>query len=110
MNVYISDPERRKERTDANADEREIYIAGLSKFVAEKDLDKLFKTVGPIEVIVNRHAELHSIHSMAESERYELSRTRKVFVRASHLSSLRTRYNALSFPVYFLSSLCTRIY
>ena len=45
MNVFISDPERRKERSDANADAREIYVAGLSKFVTEKDLEKLFKTV-----------------------------------------------------------------
>ena len=45
LNVFISDPERRKERTDAKADSKEIYVAGLSKFVAEKDLEKLFKTV-----------------------------------------------------------------
>lgn len=45
FNVYISDPERRKERTDANANNKEIYVAGLSKFVTIKDLEKLFKTV-----------------------------------------------------------------
>ena len=45
MNVFISDPERKKERTDANANDREVYVAGLSKFVTEGDLEKLFKTV-----------------------------------------------------------------
>lgn len=45
MNVYISNPERKKERTDAAADEKEIYVAGLSKFVTKTDLLKLFKTV-----------------------------------------------------------------
>ncbi|KAL5519977.1 hypothetical protein ACEPAG_1637 [Sanghuangporus baumii] len=51
MNVYVSDPERKKERTDAGANDREVYVAGLSKFVTEKDLEKLFKTYGPIKEI-----------------------------------------------------------
>jgi hypothetical protein len=45
MTVLISNPERKKERTDADADEREIYVAGLSKFTTKEDLEKLFKTV-----------------------------------------------------------------
>jgi hypothetical protein len=45
MNVYISNPERKKERTDHDANEREIYVAGLSKFTKKEDLEKLFKTV-----------------------------------------------------------------
>lgn len=45
LNVFISNPERRKERTDADANDREIYVAGLSKFVTKGDLEKLFKTV-----------------------------------------------------------------
>ena len=45
LNVYISNPERRKERTDADADAREVYVAGLSKFVTKDDLAKLFRTV-----------------------------------------------------------------
>ncbi|KAG6903150.1 hypothetical protein C0995_004697 [Termitomyces sp. Mi166 len=30
MNVFISNPERKKERTDQDANEREIYVAGLN--------------------------------------------------------------------------------
>ena len=43
LNVFISNPERKKERTDAN--DREVYVAGLSKFVTKDDLVKLFKAV-----------------------------------------------------------------
>jgi hypothetical protein len=45
LNVLISNPERKKERTDADANDREVYVAGLSKFVSKGDLEKLFKTV-----------------------------------------------------------------
>lgn len=45
LNVYISDPERKKARTDAKSNEREVYIAGLSKFTKEADLVKLFSPV-----------------------------------------------------------------
>lgn len=43
LNVFISNPERKKERTDAS--DREVYVAGLSKFVTKDDLEKLFKAV-----------------------------------------------------------------
>jgi hypothetical protein len=45
MNVFLSNPERKKERTDIDANEREIYVAGLSKFATKGDLENLFKTV-----------------------------------------------------------------
>ena len=45
LSVLISNPERKKERSDANADAREVYVAGLSKFVTKEDLEKMFKTV-----------------------------------------------------------------
>jgi len=45
VNVYISNPERKKERTDHDANEREIYVAGLSKFTTRADLEKVFQTV-----------------------------------------------------------------
>lgn len=45
MSVLISNPERKKERTDQDANEREVYVAGLSKFTTQVDLEKLFKTV-----------------------------------------------------------------
>jgi len=51
MSVLISDPERKKERTDADANEKEIYVAGLSKFTTKEDLMKLFKTVSTAFVI-----------------------------------------------------------
>ncbi|KAI9057468.1 RNA-binding protein Prp24 [Trametes sanguinea] len=47
--VYISNPERRKERTDSDANEREIYVAGLSKLVTKEDLEDLFKTYGTVK-------------------------------------------------------------
>ena len=45
LSVLISNPERKKERTDSDANDREVYVAGLSKFVKKEDLDGLFKTV-----------------------------------------------------------------
>ncbi|KAJ6584742.1 hypothetical protein B0H19DRAFT_1319016 [Mycena capillaripes] len=49
LNVLISNPERKKERTDQDANEREVYVAGLSKFTTKVDLEKLFKTYGGIK-------------------------------------------------------------
>lgn len=51
LSVLISNPERKKERTDADANEKEIYVAGLSKFTTKDDLFKLFKTVGLLYAI-----------------------------------------------------------
>ena len=48
LSVYISNPERKKERTDANANAKEVYVAGLSKFTTKEDLDKRFKAVRTI--------------------------------------------------------------
>lgn len=45
INVYISNPERKKDRTDANANAKEVYVAGLSKFTSKADLERLFSTV-----------------------------------------------------------------
>ncbi|KAI0820419.1 RNA-binding protein Prp24 [Trametes gibbosa] len=49
LSVYISNPERRKERTDSDANEREVYVAGLSKLVTKDDLETLFKTYGTVK-------------------------------------------------------------
>ncbi|KAK2465199.1 hypothetical protein APHAL10511_002553 [Amanita phalloides] len=49
LNVFISNPERKKTRTDQDADERELYVAGLSKFTVEADLEKIFTTYGNIK-------------------------------------------------------------
>lgn len=51
LSVLVSNPERRKERTDADANDREIYVAGLSKFATKEDLRKLFSTYGPVKEI-----------------------------------------------------------
>jgi RNA recognition motif-containing protein len=48
--VFISNPERKKERSDADANERELYVAGLSKFATKEDLRKVFETVSPFYV------------------------------------------------------------
>ncbi|TFY58334.1 hypothetical protein EVJ58_g6483 [Rhodofomes roseus] len=51
LNVYISNPERRKDRTDADANDREVYVAGLSKFATKGDLENLFKTYGSVKEV-----------------------------------------------------------
>ncbi|TCD69018.1 Splicing factor [Steccherinum ochraceum] len=51
LSVLISNPERKKERTDADANDRELYVAGLSKFVTQQELSKLFSTYGPVKDI-----------------------------------------------------------
>ncbi|KIJ64460.1 hypothetical protein HYDPIDRAFT_111787 [Hydnomerulius pinastri MD-312] len=51
LSVYISNPERKKERTDADANEREVYVAGLSRFTNKEDLRAVFSRYGPIKDI-----------------------------------------------------------
>ncbi len=51
LSVLISDPERKKERTDAHADDREVYVTQLSRFAAEKDLQRLFSPCGNVKRI-----------------------------------------------------------
>ena len=45
IQVFISDPGRKKGRTDAGANQKELYVAGLSKFTKELDLKRLFEPV-----------------------------------------------------------------
>ncbi|KAJ3894244.1 hypothetical protein GG344DRAFT_41516 [Lentinula edodes] len=42
INVLISNPGRKKERTDQDANDRELHVAGLSKQTTKHDLQKLF--------------------------------------------------------------------
>ncbi|TFK90773.1 RNA-binding protein Prp24 [Polyporus arcularius HHB13444] len=49
MSVLISNPERKKERTDSDANDREVYVAGLSKYVTKQELEALFKTYGAVK-------------------------------------------------------------
>ncbi|KZT64612.1 hypothetical protein DAEQUDRAFT_717745 [Daedalea quercina L-15889] len=51
LNVYISNPGRKKDRTDADANDREIYVAGLSRFATKEDLENLFKTYGTVKEV-----------------------------------------------------------
>jgi hypothetical protein len=46
LSVEISDPQRKKDRTDVNANAKEVYVAGLARSVNEADLRKLFEQVG----------------------------------------------------------------
>ncbi|KAG8854312.1 Splicing factor [Tulasnella sp. 330] len=49
LSVAISNPERKKVRTDANIELREIYVAGLAKTTTQKDLETLFADCGAIK-------------------------------------------------------------
>ncbi|KAK7690329.1 hypothetical protein QCA50_006986 [Cerrena zonata] len=51
MSVLISDPGRRKDRTDSDANDRELYVAGLAKSVTKDDLMKIFTTYGSVKDI-----------------------------------------------------------
>ncbi|OAX42119.1 hypothetical protein K503DRAFT_734215 [Rhizopogon vinicolor AM-OR11-026] len=51
VSVLISNPERKKERSDADANDRELYVAGLSKFTTAEDLKGVFETYGPVKEI-----------------------------------------------------------
>lgn len=48
MSVYISDPGRKKERTDAGS--KEIRVTGVAKSVKKTDLESLFAKVNPSPV------------------------------------------------------------
>ena len=45
LSVAISNPEKKKERTDADADQREVHVGGLSRSVGKGDLEALFGKV-----------------------------------------------------------------
>ncbi|KAF5389233.1 hypothetical protein D9757_003432 [Collybiopsis confluens] len=49
INVLISNPERKKERTDQDADDRELHVASLNKRTTKKDLQTLFSKFGPLK-------------------------------------------------------------
>ncbi|PLW29174.1 hypothetical protein PCASD_10935 [Puccinia coronata f. sp. avenae] len=49
MSVLISDPTRKQTRSDNHANDKEIYITCLSRFVQEVDLRKLFNQFGEIK-------------------------------------------------------------
>ncbi|KAJ3814647.1 hypothetical protein F5876DRAFT_86271 [Lentinula aff. lateritia] len=51
INVLISNPGRKKERTDQDANDRELHVTGLSKQTTKHDLQKLFTKFGPVKDI-----------------------------------------------------------
>jgi hypothetical protein len=63
VNVFVSNPERKKERTDIDANERELYVAGLNKFTTKADLENVFKPVRVTPYSRFRYAHAFS-HSM----------------------------------------------
>ncbi|KAJ8519001.1 hypothetical protein ONZ45_g3994 [Pleurotus djamor] len=90
LNVYISNPERKKERSDQDANEKEVYVAGLSKFTTKEDLMKIFSTYGQVKDIrmatfddgnsrgfafVEYHDEAHAQAALAANN-YELKKRR----------------------------------
>ena len=64
LSVLVSNPERRKERTDVGADDREVYVAGLSKSVTKGELQKIFETVSTLPCCVAPF--LTGVYSMAK--------------------------------------------
>ncbi|GAA5954263.1 hypothetical protein JCM8115_003354 [Rhodotorula mucilaginosa] len=49
--AQISDPSRKKSRSDADANKRELYIANVARSVKEQDLRKLFEAYGTLKGI-----------------------------------------------------------
>ncbi|GAA5875208.1 hypothetical protein JCM3774_004169 [Rhodotorula dairenensis] len=49
--AQISDPSRKKSRSDADANKRELYIANIARSVKEQDLHKLFEGYGTLKGI-----------------------------------------------------------
>ncbi|KAM0789923.1 hypothetical protein ACM66B_006763 [Microbotryomycetes sp. NB124-2] len=49
ISVMISDPTRKKDRTDVNANDKELYVAGLAKSTKEEDLKTLFGQHGVLK-------------------------------------------------------------
>ncbi|KAG7088241.1 hypothetical protein E1B28_012255 [Marasmius oreades] len=51
MKVFISNPERKKERTDHDANEREIHVAGLNRSTTKQDLQRFFRQYGSVKEV-----------------------------------------------------------
>ncbi|KZT61784.1 hypothetical protein CALCODRAFT_490685 [Calocera cornea HHB12733] len=51
ISVHISDPGRKKQRTDAGADKREVYVAGLARGVKNEELEQLFGAKGRVKEV-----------------------------------------------------------
>ncbi|GAA5825178.1 hypothetical protein JCM5353_002251 [Sporobolomyces roseus] len=51
LGVFVSDPSRKKSRTDTGANNRELYVSSLAKFVKEDELRKVFEPFGTLKGI-----------------------------------------------------------
>lgn len=49
LQVYLSDPSRRKQRTDANANDRELFVTGISKRCSTEEVQSHFDALGDVE-------------------------------------------------------------
>lgn len=45
MQVLISDPQRKKQRSDAHANDKELYVAGIARATKVEELRELFAAV-----------------------------------------------------------------
>ena len=54
LDVKLSDPERRKQRTDANANLKEVHVGGLSKQTKKEDLEQLF---GQVRYVISTNCD-----------------------------------------------------
>lgn len=61
MDVLISNPERKKERTDHDANDREVYVAGLSRSTTKADLEVLFKIVRHLATVSRGDTDIPSL-------------------------------------------------
>jgi hypothetical protein len=92
MSVLISNPERKKERTDADANEKEIYVAGLNKFTTKEDLMKLFKTVSQDSTYFPLARRWTLLLSMVQSRTSEWPQSRTDNQKVSLSWNLKSRY------------------
>ncbi|GAA5845158.1 hypothetical protein JCM3766R1_002090 [Sporobolomyces carnicolor] len=51
LGVFVSDPSRKKSRSDTGANNRELYVSSLTKFVKEDELRKVFEPYGTLKGI-----------------------------------------------------------
>lgn len=49
LQVLLSDPSRKKTRSDANADDKELYVSALPRSAQPEDIRKLFESHGQVE-------------------------------------------------------------
>ena len=96
MSVAMSNPQRKKERTDAGTYKREVHVSNLPKSMSKKELDELFTQVcWYLYCIIVDHAEsLPSVVRSAISASLWMTRGRP---RGPHSWSMKMRYVYISF-------------